>query len=203
MLHVSVSNGIIGLTYVHTIIKEKKLNLNLYQLNLQIIKPKNQVNTVQEKKISWTMWHLWYGHIGYSGLQKLVDKKLVDSLEVDETSPKPDCEACTKAKMHVSTFLKQAKKQATKNSQRTHVDLWGKMPITSIEGYSCFINFTNDKAQWATVEGLKQKNEVTQKAKDYISYLKTHGMMPEAIQCDKGEFLNSWCHSMSLEFIFL
>ena len=93
--------------------------------------------------------------------------------------------------MHVSTFLKQAKNQATKNGQHTHVDLWGKMPITSIEGYSYFINFTNDKAQWATVEGLKQKNEATQKVEDYISYLKTHGMTPEAIRCDKGEeFLN-------------
>ena len=127
------------------------------------------------------MWHLQYGHIGYSGLQKIVDKKLVNGLEVDETSPKPDCEACTEAKMHVSTFPKKAENQATKNSQRTHVDLWGKMPIISIEGYSYFINFTNDKVQWATVEGLKQKNEVTQKVKDYISYLKTHGMMPEAI----------------------
>ena len=55
------------------------------------------------------------------------------------------------------------------------------MPITSVEDYSYFINFTNDKAQWATVEGLKQKNEATQKVKDYITYLKAHGMMPEAI----------------------
>ena len=106
-----VKNNILSLKRKdgHTIIKGKKLKPNLYRLNLQIIKPKNQVNIVQEKKISWTMWHLRYGHIGYSGLQKLVDKKLVDSLEVDETSPKPDCEACTEAKMHVSTFPKQAK----------------------------------------------------------------------------------------------
>ena len=92
--------------------------------------------------------------------------------------------------MHVSTFPKQAENWATKNGQCTHVDLWGKMPITSIKGYSYFINFTDDKAQWATVEGLKQKKKVTQKVKDYISYLKTHGMMPEAIWCDEGEFLN-------------
>ena len=81
------------------------------------------------------------------------------------------------------------------------------MPITSIEGYSYFINFTNDKAQWATVEGLKQKNEVTQKVKDYISYLKTHGMMPEAIQCDEGgEFLNveltNWLKSQGVTVEF-
>ena len=55
------------------------------------------------------------------------------------------------------------------------------MPITSIEGYSYFINFTDDKAHWATVEGLKQKKKVSLKVKAYISYLITHGMMPEAI----------------------
>ena len=111
-----VKNNILSLKRKdgHTIIKEKKLKLNLYRLNLQIIKPKNQVNIVQEKKISWAMWHLRYGHIGYSQLQKLVNKKLVNGLEVDETSPKPDCEACTEAKMHVSTFPKQAKNRTTK-----------------------------------------------------------------------------------------
>ena len=85
-----------------TIIKGKKLKPNLYHFNLQIIKPKNEINIVQEKKISWTTWHLQYR------LQKLVDKKLVNSLEVDENSTKPVCKACTEAKMQISTFPKQA-----------------------------------------------------------------------------------------------
>ena len=41
-----------------TIIKGKKLKPNLDHLNLQIIRPKNKVNIVQENKMSWTTWHL-------------------------------------------------------------------------------------------------------------------------------------------------
>ena len=41
-----------------TIIKGKKLKPNLDHLNLQIIRPENKVNIVQENKMSWTTWHL-------------------------------------------------------------------------------------------------------------------------------------------------
>jgi hypothetical protein len=40
---------------------------------------------------SWETWHKRYGHIGYTGLQKLLDNKLVDGFVVDTASAKPDC----------------------------------------------------------------------------------------------------------------
>ena len=54
------------------------------------------------------------------------------------------------------------------------------------------MTFINDKAQWVTVEGLKHKHNTTQKVKEYLMYLITHGMTPEVIRFDKGgEFLNN------------
>ena len=71
---------------------------------------------------------------------------MVDGLEVERISEKPECEPCTKAKLHLNPFPGQAEHQATKNGQRTHMDIWGKMAITSLEGYQYFVAFIDNKA---------------------------------------------------------
>jgi len=41
-----------------------------------------------------------------------------------------------------------------------------------------------------TVEGLKNKNEATQKMKDHLTHLQTHRMTPQAVHFDEGgEFI--------------
>ena len=73
---------------------------------------KNTVITPQtfmatEPTQSWETWHKRYGHVGYSGLQKLLDLNLVDGFMVDNRTPKPDCIACTEAKQMEELFNKQ------------------------------------------------------------------------------------------------
>jgi hypothetical protein len=47
--------------------------------------------------------------------------------------------------------------------------------------------FLDDRSRCPSVRFLKQKDS----AKDYVTYLKTHSMHPNAIRCDQGtEFLN-------------
>ena len=53
---------------------------------------------------SWEVWHKRYGHIGYSGLQRLLDLNLVDGFTVNAKIPKPDCIACTEAKQTEEPF---------------------------------------------------------------------------------------------------
>ena len=53
---------------------------------------------------SWEVWHKRYGHIGYSGLQRLLDLNLVDGFTVNAKIPKPDCVACTEAKQTEEPF---------------------------------------------------------------------------------------------------
>ena len=75
--------------------------------------------------------HCQFGHIGYTGLQKLYDQQLVDGLKVDARSPKPDCIAYTKGKLTVKPFDQPA--TCMKNiGQLTHIDLWGKYDTSSI-----------------------------------------------------------------------
>ena len=68
--------------------------------------------------------------------------------------------------------------------------MWGKFPVTSIEGYQYFIAFVDDHSRYTTTEGLKTKSESAQKVKNYITYLRNRGMTPEAVRFDEGgEFL--------------
>jgi len=89
---------------------------------------------------------LVWPYIGYEGLKYLLDKELVDGLQVDETSSKPDCQACTEAKQSIRLFFKKTKHRSDKNRQLTYIDLSGKFSVISIDGSQYFINFVDDKS---------------------------------------------------------
>jgi hypothetical protein len=60
--------------------------------------------TTSEPAQSWETWHKCFGHISYSGLQKILDLNLVNGLNIDTWTPKPDCIPCTEAKQTVELF---------------------------------------------------------------------------------------------------
>ena len=96
----------------------RRLDSNLYQMSIRVRKndlhrrpPSTSKNTsyvAQATSKSWETWHHRFGHIGYSGLENLLTRGLVDGFDVDTTSPKPDCQACTEAKQSIPSFPKQA-----------------------------------------------------------------------------------------------
>jgi hypothetical protein len=71
-----------------------KINNNLYHMNVAVRKTTDtpskkytvneQTFVGHEPALSWEMWHQSFGHVGYPGLQKLLDKNLVDGFNVDE-----------------------------------------------------------------------------------------------------------------------
>ena len=73
--------------------KGTKIDNNLYKMKVSIRKPGTTTNktttctpqTFQatEPTQSWETWHKRFGHIGYSGLQKLLDLNMVDGFTVD------------------------------------------------------------------------------------------------------------------------
>jgi hypothetical protein len=72
----------------------------------------------------------------------------------------------------------------------THLDMWGKFPVESIEKTHYFLGLIDDHTQYVTIEGLFQKQDTVRKVKDYITSLKTHGKNLCTIHCDEGsEFL--------------
>jgi GAG-pre-integrase domain len=116
----------------------KKIDNHLYRMKLTVWKPhsipsKNHTVNPQtfigcEPALSWEMWHRQFGHVEYSGLQKLLDKKLVDGFNVNEWTIKPDCVPCTEAKQHIEPSPKKSHRK-TQPGELTHIDLWGKYAI--------------------------------------------------------------------------
>src|SRR6202453_665188 len=188
--------------------KGNRLNNFLYGMNVRVKSPTLTSESPQtfagmESAQSWETWHKHYGHIGYSGLQKLLDNNMVEGLEVDMNTPKPDCVACTEAKQNVELFLKVTNRN-TQTGDLTHIDLWGKYPIKSINGNQYNIVLVDDAQRYISVEFLKERNEVSQAVINYLTYLKVRGYKPKAIQIDQGrEFVNEklerWCQEEGIE----
>jgi hypothetical protein len=81
--------------------------------------------------------------LGYSGLQKLLDNKMVEGFNVNKNTPKPDCVACTEAKQHVKPFPKSTNRK-TEAGDLTHIDLWGKYAVKSINSNQYYIVLVDD-----------------------------------------------------------
>ena len=152
---------------------------------------------------SWATWHKQYVHISYSGLQKLLNLKIVDDFMVDTRTPKLDCVACTEAKQMEELF-NQTANQVTKPGELTHFDLWGKYHVESINENQYYIVFVDDMGRFTTVNFLKAKSETVQKVKNYLTHLKIQGKSPKAVcfNCGKeilNEELESWCTEQGIE----
>jgi hypothetical protein len=120
--------------------------------------------------------------IGYTGLQQLLEKSMVEGFTVDKNTIKPDCEVCIQAKQMIEPFNKTSNR-ITKPGDLTHIDLWGKYELSSIHGNQYYILSVDDAARYVTVFFLKKK-EAAQNVKNYLTYLKTHDKNPKAIRVD-------------------
>jgi len=170
--------------------------------------PKNTIVTPQtflaaEPAQSWEIWHKRFGHTSYGRLQHMLDNNLVEGFSVDTRTQKPDCIACTESKQTVEPFGKSTERK-TEPGELTHIDLWGKYSITSINGNNYYILFVDDAERFSTTEFLKQKGEAPQKVKEYLTHLRTQDKKPKAICVDRGkEFVNddlkTWCREQGIE----
>jgi hypothetical protein len=96
-----------------------------------------------ERLESWETWHKRFRHVSYSGLQRLLEANLVEGFKVDTQTPQPDCIACTEAK-HAEEPYKKKVNRDTMPGELTHIDLWGKYDVTSINRHQYFILFVDD-----------------------------------------------------------
>jgi hypothetical protein len=194
------------------IAKGGKVNKNMYKMFIMInttgssskkYSTMPQTFLGEETAIDWETWHRRFGHVGYSGLQKLLDHNMVDGFNVDTHTPKPDCVTCTEAKQHVEPFPKSTDR-TTEPGELTHIDLWGKYAIRSINGNQYYLLFVDNSKRYITVEFLKEKSEAAQEVINYLAHLITQGRRPKAIQIDRGkEFVNEkltqWCKGKGIE----
>src|SRR6202040_3746169 len=113
----------------------------------------------------------------YSGLQKLLDNNMVEGLEININTPKPDCVACTEAKQNVKPFPK-INNRKTQTGDLTHIDLWGKYSIKSINGNHYYVVMVDDAQRYISVKFLKEKKSGCT-SRDELSHI-SKGMRKDA-----------------------
>jgi hypothetical protein len=132
----------------------------------------------------------------------MLDNNLVKGFKVNINTPEPDCVACTEAKQFVEPFDQHIAKE-TKPRDLTHIDVWGKYAIPSINGNQYFLLMVDDSCRFNTTEFMKTKKEAAEKVQEYLAKLISHGRKPKAIRIDRRkEFLDvsSWCQKHVLYY---
>jgi hypothetical protein len=124
----------------------------------------------QQRLKPWNIWHRRFSHISYSSLHKLFDRKLVTGFNVDHDTPFTDCAACTEAKQSVIPFNK-GMEHDSEPGELTHVDVWGKYSVSSINGFQYYLLMVDDASRYVMVEFLKSKDQAMQKLKNYFTHL--------------------------------
>ena len=82
----------------------------------------------------------------------------MDGLQIDTNSPKLDCVACTEVKLSESPYGPMLG-CLTKPGELTHMDLWGKYDVASINGNQYYLLMIDDAARYITVKFLKTKDQ--------------------------------------------
>jgi transposase InsO family protein len=131
------------------------------------------------------------------------NKKIVNGLNVDTTSPKNDCVACIQAKQSEKPFS-IVDRCETQQGELTHMDLWGKYDVASINGSHYFLLIIDDASRYIIVKFLKTKDQTGNFVREHLTYLSVQGKKPLTIRMDRGrEFINkeliSWCQERGIE----
>jgi hypothetical protein len=105
-----------------------EMDVRLYKENTTYKDPNPMPGTFvgTQSTITWETWHQRFGHIHCSGLQKLLDRSMVEGFDVNINSPRPDCVAYMEAKQNVE----KVSKRSTEPSELTHINFGENMPST-------------------------------------------------------------------------
>jgi hypothetical protein len=86
---------------------------------------------------------------------------MVNGFHVDTQTIKLDCVMCMEAKQHVEPFPKSTNR-STEAGELTHIDLWGKYAIKSINSNQYYLLFIDDSKRYISVKFLKEKSKAAQ-----------------------------------------
>jgi hypothetical protein len=184
-----------------------KTTNNLYLLDAEVKRETNTALTMtanaNSNMDSWLTWHKRFGHIGYTGLQTILDHQMVNGFTVNPNSQKSDCTACIQAKMSERPFG-PATNRKTEIGELTHMDLWGKYDVASIHGNQYYLLMIDDASRFVCLDFLKAKSDASRYVKNHFTYLQVRGKRPRALRVDRGtEFLNQdlrdWCAENGIE----
>lgn len=149
------------------------------------------VNTNEPLSVEELHHHL--GHVSHEHAKLLVNKGLVEGVTLDNGSEVVACESCEWAKglrKSVSKVMEGDRHMAVWDE--IHSDLWGKVPVESINRKLYYVSFTDDYSRYTNVYFLCSKDETFKFYKVYEAWLMNqHKAQIKCLCSDRGgEFLS-------------
>lgn len=137
--------------------------------------------------------HHCMGHIAPSATKLLVEKNLVNGIQLDLSSEATVCESCEWAKSVWKSIQKvQEGKQAESIGDKVHADLWGPAPVATINHKEYYVSFTNDHSCYSYLYLLRTKDKTYDAYLCYEAWLRTQKQaVVKGLHTDRGgEFLS-------------
>lgn len=156
---------------------------NLYTINLErIYSVSNNGNCIHQ-------WHRIFGHRNLNAVKTMVSN---NNLKVIKCSCENLCGICQEGKMSRKPFAKFKPRQSKAILDLVHSDVCGPMPTQTPSGKRYLLTFIDDYSRFTFVYLLRNKNEVTEKLKQFVELMKTSkGIKPKVINTDRGgEYVN-------------
>lgn len=169
-----------------------KQNGRLYELDVKVVRGSAMVGE-SESKLS--LWHRRYGHIGNTGLMKLIRNEMVEGLDVGKNA-KPEkeiCACCMKGKQARLPFEEATKPRSSRPLELIHSDVCGPFNPASWNGKKMFVSFIDDYTHFAAVYILEAKSEVLDAFRKYAAMATAHfGTKIARLRSDIGrEYINT------------
>lgn len=146
---------------------------NLYHMD--IIEPITcALPAMLSRSRSWYKWHCALGHLNKNQLQEMYSKKIVDGMDVDESSTKDfSCELCIKAKHPRHPFPNSAEARDLAPGNLTVCNTWGPARTQSLQHNTYVITYTDIRARHTTLFSMKARSSSLNRFKQYEAMFKT------------------------------
>ena len=164
--------------------------------------PTENVAKVSEAQL----WHQRYGHLSYAALQQLVEKNMVDGMQIKQG----DLKACQQQKCHVCIMAKQAAlpfdkdvPKATRALYTVNTDLC-QFECESLGGNRHMVNFLDSNKKFCAIKLLPKKSGAAEATQDVLqAWEREQQLKVVNLKSDRGE--STWlecCRSGSKSMAF-
>lgn len=162
----------------------------LYELNVDVVvQVRSEVLISVKPQNEEELWHRRYGHIGKSGLSKLISGQMVNGLVLKKSFVPAGtvCEPCVRAKQTRKPFKEMPLPRSSRPLELIHSDVCGAMTPAAWNGKRYFITFTDDFTHFSAVYFLHTKDETLNAFQTYVSMAEAHfGSRISRLRCDNG-----------------
>ncbi|CAA7027704.1 unnamed protein product [Microthlaspi erraticum] len=147
---------------------------------------------VTEEKME-DLWHKRLGHLSHSGMQSLVEKKMVNGLpQLSHNGDGGLCDICMRGKQNRENIPKKSSWRASRALQLVHTDICGPIAPTSASGKRYIINFIDDYSRKCWSFLLAEKSEALRAFKEFkVAAEREMGLSLVSLRSDRGGEYNS------------